>query len=302
MESKERLRIQLQRLRERRKERLMVKGEDGETPLPFVKNKVSNQKKEIKSRARISNKPKSKTRNKNRKPPQGRPKGSFRTVNSIFKPLEKWNNFLGGASPVFILGNGPSLAYQDLSLLDNCFTIGINRILYHYEPTVIFWQDISVSRDQKDLYLKSNSIKVFRQSCCAYPDERFLSFKFRSDSFNKQTFPEKPTAHLLYGTGNTINICSQFAASLNPSHIILLGVDCRYEGEKTNSYGVNKRHTKRTMLKCCEALRKIKNGCKIPIINCGWNQFWEQRELKEVLEELNFDRFNNEHFWERLKK
>jgi len=43
-------------------------------------------------------------------------------------------------NPVFLLGNGPGVTKRNLSLLDDYFTIGINRIFYIYEPTILFWQ------------------------------------------------------------------------------------------------------------------------------------------------------------------
>jgi len=53
-----------------------------------------------------------------------------------YKPLRSWNNLLKGET-VFILGNAPSIAHENLQLLNRYFTIGVNRIFYIYEPTVL---------------------------------------------------------------------------------------------------------------------------------------------------------------------
>ena len=55
----------------------------------------------------------------------------------------------------FILGNAPSINDMDLSLLDNYFTIGINRIFYEYDPTVLIWQDLALWVYEKKKVLES---------------------------------------------------------------------------------------------------------------------------------------------------
>ena len=51
--------------------------------------------------------------------------------------------------PAFVLGNGPTLP-SDLTPLDGFFTVGVNRILYHYDPTVVMWFDANVVPDIAD--------------------------------------------------------------------------------------------------------------------------------------------------------
>jgi hypothetical protein len=229
-----------------------------------------------------------------------KPKSQY--ISKIYKPLNKWEGCLNRTYPVFILGNGPSLCENDLSVLDGYFTIGINRILQSsYTPTVVFWQDVSVTRDIQTAAMSSTAIKVAKQGCCQVEKDDFLYFKLASAGYKGQQFPSKCVPDILYGHGNTINICSQFAISLNPSHIILLGVDCKYEGDKTNFYGVNNRHSKNTMRNCCKALEKVKKGCKIPIYNCGLNEFWQNKKLEDVLPEFEGVRESNDYFKNILK-
>jgi len=62
--------------------------------------------------------------------------------------------------PCFVLGNGPSVKRSDLNKIDNFFSIGVNRIFKIYDPTILFWQDLNVWRDDASAIEKSPSMKV----------------------------------------------------------------------------------------------------------------------------------------------
>ena len=66
-----------------------------------------------------------------------------------YLPLKKWKNLCKDET-VFILGNGLSISSYNLDLLKNYFTIGINRIIYVFDPTILFWQDITFWEDEKE--------------------------------------------------------------------------------------------------------------------------------------------------------
>ena len=47
--------------------------------------------------------------------------------------------------PCFVIGNAPSInKIKDMSILDNYFTVGINRIFFKYDPTILIWQDLAL--------------------------------------------------------------------------------------------------------------------------------------------------------------
>ncbi|MCH7764764.1 MAG: hypothetical protein IIB95_13695 [Candidatus Marinimicrobia bacterium] len=51
--------------------------------------------------------------------------------------------------PVFLLGNAPSLNDVNLLLLNDYFTIGMNRIFFKYDPTILIWQDLALWIQEK---------------------------------------------------------------------------------------------------------------------------------------------------------
>jgi len=63
------------------------------------------------------------------------------------RSIELWENILPN-HPAFVIGNAPSLDACDLSLLEGCFTIGVNRVYDRIDPIILFWQDISVWFDE----------------------------------------------------------------------------------------------------------------------------------------------------------
>ncbi len=64
--------------------------------------------------------------------------------------------------PCFMLGNGPSLRKLDLSILDNYFTVGINRIFFKYDPTILIWQDLALWMQEHKKVMKTKAIKYCR--------------------------------------------------------------------------------------------------------------------------------------------
>ena len=93
---------------------------------------------------------------------------------SKYKDITKWRNILEG-NPAFILGNGLSIVENELSLLDLYFTIGINRIFYIYDPTILFWQDRELWRGEESSVIRTKAIKVCRD--ISDPKGLFLNFE-----------------------------------------------------------------------------------------------------------------------------
>lgn len=196
----------------------------------------------------------------------------------------EWAGKMAGI-PCFILGNAPSLNNMNLSLLDDYFTIGINRIFFTYDPTILIWQDLALWTLEKKRVLKSKAIKYCREGA----DTRggFYTFKL-SGKEPRLT----PTPDTLYGRGGSGPISYQFARSLGCDPIILVGMDCTHgkvKGKKvTDFYGNNPMHRPHTIPACVKGLKFIKKNCKGKILyNCSYNEVFSERlTLKEVIEKL----------------
>jgi hypothetical protein len=215
--------------------------------------------------------------------------------NRKYKSLIKWKNlFLN--QPAFILGNGLSISKQSLNLLDDYFTIGINRIFYIYEPTILFWQDRELWKSNQENILKSKSIRVCRD--LSDPRKMFINFKLEP---NEWKFKRK--TDILYGRGNSGAIAVQFAIALGCNSIILIGMDCKYgKNGETDFYGKNKDHRSYTLKMCNAAMKWLKEKCPVPIYNCGNIDLWPKWKLKDVIEELKPEKYNRNYFKKLFSK
>lgn len=203
--------------------------------------------------------------------------------------LSKWKMLLNGHT-AFILGNSPGIDKQNLRLLDPYFTIGINRIFYIYDPTILMWQDRQVWNGDKKIILKQKAIKVCNSA--AEPKKYFLNFKVKRGLFQFGTNPS-----VLHGWGNTSALAVQFSVALGCSNIVLLGTNCKYGAKgKTDFYGKNKDHKPYTLRMCNEAMRWIKENCPVPIYNCSDNKLWDTQELSKVIKTIQPKKLNREQY------
>jgi len=200
------------------------------------------------------------------------------------RSIELWENILPN-HPAFVIGNAPSLDACDLSLLEGCFTIGVNRVYDRIDPIILFWQDISVWFDEHKTIVTLEAIKVARD--IADPHCRF--FNFGVPDTKKYKFGPKPQR--LHGTGNTGTLAVEMANAMGCSPIIILGMDCKVQGKKTDHFGHNKYWTKQTPNICRDGLLAIRDKCKTPILNCGDSGLWPKVSLADAMQELgNFER------------
>ena len=213
---------------------------------------------------------------------------------SNYKPLKEWGYYLSG-HPVFIMGNGPSITKHNLKPLKKYFTIGVNRIFYIYDPTILLWQDKQIWTKNKEDILKTKAIKICRSA--ADPQNRFIHFTLKMGGFR---LPQDPSR--LYGTGNSGALAIELAVALGCSSIVLLGTDCKYEGKKTDFYGKNIDHKSYTLKMCKNAMKWVKDNCPVPIYNCSSNPLWDERKLEDVIEELNPPKLNREFFIDVFRK
>ena len=191
----------------------------------------------------------------------------------------QWSNILKRRHPVFVLFNGPFLTEHDLSLLENYFTIGINRIFLVFDPTILLWQD-------KNLYREDGWSQIFHCSAIKYCRKQinflqcFQSFNLKGNPYSFHLNPE-----ILSGYGCSGALGCQLAYAMGASSIILLGMDCSYSNEnKTDFYGNNKDHKPNTLKNFVKAMKWVQSCCKIPVYNCSNIPFLDSMSLEEAIE------------------
>tara|TARA_B100000614_G_scaffold262909_1_gene300766 strand:+ start:228213 stop:228893 length:681 start_codon:yes stop_codon:yes gene_type:complete len=194
--------------------------------------------------------------------------------------IKKWKGKLEGV-PCFILGNGPSLNDEDISLLNPYFTIGINRAFLKLDPTILMWQDVELWYTERKKVIRLSALKVCRNT--ADPQNRFYHFKIQPGNF---AMPKHPGC--LHGFGATGPLAMQFAHSLGCNPIVMLGMDCEHRGQATNFYGINRHHRPHTMRNCSRGLKWAKKSITDrELINCSANSEWPQEKLEDVLKRID---------------
>jgi len=185
-------------------------------------------------------------------------------------------------TPAFIIGNGPSVNDQNILLLEDYFTIGINRAFYLLDPTILLWQDISLWNTEYHRLHNTQAIKVARD--IADPRRIYYNYHLKGGPFKFD--PTK--THILHGRGSTGPLGVELGVSMGCKPIILLGMDCKKgKDDRSDFYGDNPHWLPHTLQNCETGLKFLKNQCPVEIINCSNNNYWPSRNLKEVLEGIN---------------
>lgn len=260
---------------------------------PKGRSKKKSSSKVKKQDIRPVSKPKTKKKSiRMRTRPVGKIKANER---KMYKSLSDWQDLLTGHT-AFLLGNAPSISSQRLSLLDKYFTIGVNRIFYLYDPTVLLWQDRQLWNGDKKVILKQNAIRVCSNT--ADPRNAFLNFRVKLGPFR---FGRNPS--LLFGMGNTTALAAELAVSLGCSNLVLVGTDCKYGAKgKTDFYGKNKDHKPYTLKMCNAAMKWLKEECPVPIYNCSDNKLWPSEELSDVINKIKPHAMGREKYKQLLGK
>jgi len=199
--------------------------------------------------------------------------------------------------PCFLLGNAPSLnKIEDLSILDNYFSIGLNRIFLKYDPTILMWQDLALWSQERDKVLETKALKFCRDG--SETQGGFYTFFLQGRE-------PKLTSNIskLYGRGSSGTIAYQFAYALGCNPIILVGMDCRYaKTGETDFYGSNPMHRSHTLPACVKGLQFIqKYSGDRTIINCSSNKvFSEKKTIEEAVALLGEKKYNREELIKTL--
>lgn len=187
-------------------------------------------------------------------------------------------------TPAFILGNGPSIKDENMMLLEDYFTVGINRAFYLLDPTILLWQDISLWNTEYHRLHNTQAIKVARDT--ADPRRIYYNFHLKGNGYKFDT----SKTHILHGRGSSGPLAVQLAVSMGCRPIVLMGMDCK-RGPKNESdfYGNNPHWLPHTLDNCKVGLEFIRDHCPVEVINCGDNDIWPQETLKDVMANIDLN-------------
>lgn len=208
--------------------------------------------------------------------------------------INGWCNSLTDV-PAFLIGNAPSLQEYDLKPLSKQFTIGINRVFYLIDPTILIWQDAELWWNHRAEISRLKAIKFCKN--LADPKGRFYHFKLTTGDYR---LPEKP--NILHGRGSTGPLAFQLAWILGCNPIVLLGMDCKYKNGQTDFYGKNPSHKPHTLKNCSKGLKWIKNcSHNREVISCSENDLFDNKSLERIIESIRIDKpFNRKSLTKKI--
>lgn len=198
--------------------------------------------------------------------------GIVKTAKKPYLNPSSWINKMKDV-PVFLLGNAPSIEDENLSILNDYFTIGTNRIFFVYDPTILLWQDLALWIQEKKRVMETRAIKFVRESA----DTEGGYYGFKLEGKDART-PQSPNT--LYGRGSSGSLLFQLAFVLGCNPIFLVGMDCKYRDgkSKTDFYGNNPMHKPHTLINCTKALKFIESNQNVrTIINCSDSAVFKER-------------------------
>jgi len=201
-----------------------------------------------------------------------------------------WANKLKDVA-CFVIGNGPFLKKVNINILQNYFTIGINRAFLLIDPTILIWQDFALWLQHKKKIKKLKAIKYCRKGSSTGDKCYFFNMTGKDSRITGNPA-------LLYGRGSSGPLAYQLAYSLGCNPIILVGMDCKYDKKTGNTdfYGKNPMHRPHTIPYCKRGLKWIrKNKYNKTIINCSDNDIFKKKfNLEEVFEKYNIKSWTRE--------
>lgn len=134
----------------------------------------------------------------------------------------------------FIIGNGPSLKYTDLSLLRNEFTFGLNRI-YLLFPKLGFSTTYLVSVNQ--YVIEQFASEIVRAPCPKFINWYYRKYvHFQDDVIffrpvQKIRFSNNPVYKSIWNDGTVTYVAMQLAFFMGFKKVILIGVDHSFTTE-----------------------------------------------------------------------
>jgi len=139
--------------------------------------------------------------------------------------------------PAFILGNGPDLPVGELHCLARRLTVGVNRIVLAFEPTVVMWVDASVYADAGERIDRCGALAVCGRAVRRRREHVGLEVVTGERALRRPAGPG-----VLCCNGSTGCCAARWAASLGCRPVYLVGMGAAYRDGRTNFYGRNPRH------------------------------------------------------------
>lgn len=162
----------------------------------------------------------------------------------MFKTIRSQKNRLKGED-IYILGNGPSIKNEDLSLLKGKHSIGMNAspLLEKEFGFVSEYYTVSDMRflghpDKRKMameMLNHETVRVFRKELREIDERSLPNETYYIESLGKNGFSSDLTKGFYFGASTTM-LAIQLAAYLGCKRIFLMGVDLRYDGENPRFY------------------------------------------------------------------
>ena len=229
-------------------------------------------------------------------------------IDDKFAPLKELHNKHNGER-CFIVATGPSLTLEDLSLIKNETSFGMNSICRLYEktdwrPTYYGIQDIFVYPKMKDVidhyYKTSNNVFVSDELAEKYElSSNYVQYPFNSayhlydQHFYKFYSKFSGNAYSVVYDGYSITYSLlQIAVYLGFQEIYLLGTDCNYIKGAKNHFVESGHHDRLEhlnhdkMITGYQAAKEYADANGIKIINCtrgGMLEVFPRMSLEEVL-------------------
>ena len=152
--------------------------------------------------------------------------------------------------PVFILGNSPYLPTDALGCLAERLTIGINRIVRVFTPTVVMWVDGSVYEDVGDQIDACGALAICNRAVKKRPSHVGLKTWIGNDALRCRSTPD-----VLCSNCNTGCAAARWALALGCRPVYLVGMEARYRDGRTDFWGDNPDHRRVGMTSTLDVLR-----------------------------------------------
>ena len=201
--------------------------------------------------------------------------------------LDKLKGVLAGV-PVFILGNSPWLPIDSLPLLNDFFTIGVNRITQVYDPTILMIIDETVFKD-----VELDQIHAQKLFNCSMDRKYKTPETWLPDLVGaSQDWGTSPGQ--IHANGNSGVAAAAWAATLGCEPIYLLGMEARYDGDRTDFYGVNRHH----MAGVINNLQRMMKRLHESFAHCI--DVTSPEQLKQIIETNDHHRHDRQYWMDEL--
>ena len=179
----------------------------------------------------------------------------------------------------FIIGTGPSIKKQDLSLISDQFIIGVNSF-YNHEIKSNFYviSDHEVWKFHKESIKKrclENCNEVFLCTPYLSKEQFVVNCKIKLNDLSESYDPDWYDANKgVYRSGTVIIAALQIAFYMGVNKVFLLGCDCEYKKDQehfdnTKVCGVKKNNWKR-VFRQYDSVKNYYDKYEKPIFNCTY--------------------------------